>query len=335
MKSSRPTIFSLLLVSVCIAGCFSPPTIEENGGVRLVYEIDDAESGGEIDPSDVEVAIDVIGLRLRDLGFHHNVAAVGDNRIEVSIVGIGREEIEKVKRRIIATGELELLIVANPRDDTALIELAHQSDDEVVRNEEGDEIGKWVSVEVISDDLLPLWRGDALRGLTQDGSWSPLAFRYDGDRAYLSEHTDQPRGAGEEPEEWQGNDVQLLLRLNPKKQRRITGAHVSSATTGRDGIGKPAINFYMTSQGSKLLHSVTSTNLPDQASSFFRRMAIVFDGKIISAPRLNSTISDRGIITGDFTIEEVDEMVATLNSGQLPVVLKSEPAKVKWIEPGR
>jgi SecD/SecF fusion protein len=54
-------------------------------------------------------------------------------------------------------------------------------------------------------------------------------------------------------------------------------------------------------------------------------MAIILDGRVLSAPSLNSPISSNGIIEGRFTKDDVDFMVSILRSGRLPAVLGKEP----------
>jgi preprotein translocase subunit SecD len=53
-----------------------------------------------------------------------------------------------------------------------------------------------------------------------------------------------------------------------------------------------------------------------------RRLAILLDGQVQSAPTVQSTIYDRGQISGSFSEEEAAEIVAVLNAGALPAVLR-------------
>ncbi len=50
-------------------------------------------------------------------------------------------------------------------------------------------------------------------------------------------------------------------------------------------------------------------------------MAIVLDGEVLSAPRINSALSDRGIVEGNFTQEESTKLALQLRSGALAVPL--------------
>jgi preprotein translocase subunit SecD len=47
-------------------------------------------------------------------------------------------------------------------------------------------------------------------------------------------------------------------------------------------------------------------------------LAIILDGRVVSAPRIESRITDEGRITGSFTSQEVSDLALVLRSGALP-----------------
>ena len=53
-------------------------------------------------------------------------------------------------------------------------------------------------------------------------------------------------------------------------------------------------------------------------------MAIVLDGRVVSAPTIQSPISSSGTITGDFTQEQAQDLAIALNSGSMPVPIREE-----------
>ena len=55
------------------------------------------------------------------------------------------------------------------------------------------------------------------------------------------------------------------------------------------------------------------------------REGIVMDGELLSAPNIRSTITNNGIIEGEFTREEVQLLVDVLKAGKLPSALKKDP----------
>jgi SecD/SecF fusion protein len=79
--------------------------------------------------------------------------------------------------------------------------------------------------------------------------------------------------------------------------------------------------------------ALTNLNLPDKDTDFHRRLGIVLDNELLSAPRIMSVIADRGRITGRFTQEEVNFLVRVLRAGKLPAVLNKEPISENIIGP--
>ncbi|MCS6997831.1 MAG: protein translocase subunit SecD [Aquificaceae bacterium] len=91
----------------------------------------------------------------------------------------------------------------------------------------------------------------------------------------------------------------------------VTGADLKTAYTASDEFGMPAVGFELTDRGSKVFAEATGQNIG-------RRLAIVLDKKVISAPVIRSRISDRGQISGNFTLEEAKELAIVLRAGALP-----------------
>ena len=88
----------------------------------------------------------------------------------------------------------------------------------------------------------------------------------------------------------------------------ITDAHDEfSSVTGR-----PTVNMEMNSDGARRWAALTKANVG-------RAIAIVLDGVVYSAPRVNSEISGGSSeISGNFTIEDTKDLANTLKSGRMP-----------------
>ncbi len=84
-------------------------------------------------------------------------------------------------------------------------------------------------------------------------------------------------------------------------------------------IGLPVVSFRLTKEGSKEFGRLTG-------ASINRRLAIVLDDTVISAPTIRARITDSGIIEGQFTREEANDLSITLRAGALPapVVVEEE-----------
>ncbi len=80
--------------------------------------------------------------------------------------------------------------------------------------------------------------------------------------------------------------------------------------------GQPAVAFRFNDLGSKKFAQITKENI----GKFF---AIVLDGKIITAPRINTVINQgSGVISGSFTTQEANQVALLLRAGALPAPLK-------------
>jgi len=98
----------------------------------------------------------------------------------------------------------------------------------------------------------------------------------------------------------------------------ITGRDLKGAFPSRDENGRAAVSFNLTADGSQRFGRVTEENIG-------KRLAIVLDQNIQSAPVINSRITDSGIITGGpggFAQQEAQDLALVLRSGALPASIK-------------
>ena len=96
-----------------------------------------------------------------------------------------------------------------------------------------------------------------------------------------------------------------------RKVAGITGADLRGANPTIDEYNKPAVRFLLTSEGARKMRRLTGENIN-------RMLAIILDGSVESAPRIESPIADEGRITGSFTNQEVQDLSLVLRSGALP-----------------
>ena len=96
-----------------------------------------------------------------------------------------------------------------------------------------------------------------------------------------------------------------------RKVAAITGADLRGASPTIDEYNKPAVRFLLTGEGARKFGRVTGENIN-------RQLAIILDDRVVSAPNIQSRITDEGRITGSFTSEEVADLSLVLRSGALP-----------------
>jgi hypothetical protein len=117
----------------------------------------------------------------------------------------------------------------------------------------------------------------------------------------------------------------------------VTGDFLKKVDRGRDQNLRLSIDFELDTTGAALFAELTGNNVPERAGqeTFYRHLAIVLDGQVMSAPTINSRIGSRGQITGDFNEKQVDGLIAILRSGSLPIVLKPHSVKIITVPPAR
>ena len=125
-------------------------------------------------------------------------------------------------------------------------------------------------------------------------------------------------------------DLKLSWTVKPEKDRPEILELVALKVTSRDGKaplggdavvearqdydpnGRVEISMLMNAEGAKTWKRLTADNIGNQ-------IAIVMDGYVYSAPRVNGEIPNgRSSITGNFTVEEALDLANILKAGKLP-----------------
>lgn len=91
----------------------------------------------------------------------------------------------------------------------------------------------------------------------------------------------------------------------------LTGSILSDAWVEAGQMGIPQINFRLNREGARAFGRLTGGNIG-------KRLAIILDGVVQSAPVVQSRITDQGQVTGRFTREEAGDLSVVLRAGALP-----------------
>lgn len=95
----------------------------------------------------------------------------------------------------------------------------------------------------------------------------------------------------------------------------MTGDKLKNVDVRRDAnTQKPYIAFELTKEGSKIFGDYSGTHIGQY-------LAIVMDKTILSAPVIRAKITDAGVIQGDFTVDEAQNLAIQMKYGALPVPL--------------
>jgi SecD/SecF fusion protein len=219
--------------------------------------------------------------------------------VEIIIPQVGQDEMEFVKQKITALGQLEFRITADStkQRDLPIIALAKS---------------------------LPPNQKDVMNGEEKVAAWLPYDLNEFGRVEQSDGRHVVKRMAGDTPE--------ILVLMDPWN---VTGEYLSSVTKGIDENGGPAVHFKFKGEGARRFGKLTGQNKPNPATpDVFRYLGIVLDNRLVSAPSIRSQITDSGQISGQsMTEKEVDLTVEVLNAGSLPAKLNKAPISEEVISP--
>lgn len=105
------------------------------------------------------------------------------------------------------------------------------------------------------------------------------------------------------------------LKGNRNNEPQLSGAVVTDAQQTYDQVGRLAVSMQMDGRGSKIWEDMTG-----KASSQGSQIAIVLDNIVYSAPGVSSgpITGGRSEISGDYSIEEAQDLANVLRAGKLP-----------------
>ncbi|WP_457634402.1 protein translocase subunit SecD [Oceanithermus desulfurans] len=111
------------------------------------------------------------------------------------------------------------------------------------------------------------------------------------------------------------------LTLDDLGPVELKGSDLVDARVQFDRFNRPEVALEFTPEGAKKFADLTRNNIG-------RRLAIVLDGTIYSAPNIQTAITDgRAVITGINDLDEATQIALVLRSGSLPVPLHVEEVR--------
>ncbi len=345
-------IFIPLLVAALMIATGWPPKfgVDLRGGINMIGSLNleeiDNDDPNYLPPKAQDI-IPILIKRVNPSGTKEiMIRALGDDKIEVTIPSVSLEEAEGIWDSIVKTGKLEFRICANYEfnDHTGVIKAATDASEKkdfrerrakYVTDPGGNKIGVWVGIAKIvptAEDIaaglpktMPYKFAPSAGHLIRNkatGQIIPFNLQYqDGD------------ALGLEFAQWcQNNSIQVpeILMIYPDENQDVQGKHLSSIRAQFDDKGRPALGFSTTSEGMSRLGLLTRLNTEDGPRK--KELGIVLDGKLSSAPTINSTIRAQGEIAGSFTQGEVNELKRNLESGKLDVALNKNPISRNFVE---
>ncbi len=315
--------------------------LDLQGGMHLVMEVD--KSGLSEDEADdaIDRALEIIRNRVDQFGVSEpSIQKQGEDRIVVQLPGV--QDAQQAKKLIGQTALLEFKLVRSAADFTETLrridEYLYLQSDASKEKKKTDETVADSSDSSAADDFLADEETAAdeeaktrltsllrfFRSGAQDQAWVPeeSVAKVDSILNDPGVKGIMPFGTlfawGRDPKDFQGQKMKALYLLNDRAE--ITGASISNARVqiglDRNAPNAPGVSLTLTSEGSHEFARVTGDNVG-------RRLAIVLDGHVQSAPTIRGKIPrGNASITGGFEMDEAKILSIVLRAGALPASLK-------------
>lgn len=330
--------------------------LDLRGGMRLVLQVDKTNLNPDEASDAVDRAKEILRNRVDQFGVAEPLIAVqGGDRIVVELPGIS--DPDRARELIGQTALLEFKLVESPELSSVLIEridraleaaagldTTSSSDTAATPTERGeleslfgsdtagtDTSTRAAELQTETPELAGVDTGDVLP--PQIPRESPLSSLLDPSGGYgfmvardevalvrmILARPDVQKlvppdvqfAWGTRTEFVGGLEVERLYLL--KKQVELEGKFLTDAKPSFDQFRKPIVNFQLTREGGRKFARLTGANIN-------KGLAIVLDGRVESAPEIQSRIQDRGQITmgGTAQYEDANDLSIVLRAGALP-----------------
>ncbi len=276
--------------------------IDLAGGTNLIYQVETEKAVEEGKPigQAMDKMIETIAKRINPSGTEEvTVRKVGIDRIEVIIPGADPGVVEEKKAAMLRLGSLEFGIVANEKDHRREIALAK---------------------------ALPNRQDNLLEGTQIVAVWREIAEKSD------SMPPSSVRTVSRKDQQGKDVPIKQVLIIKDSEEDIVTGDYLRRASPSISEDGSPCVNFNFDNEGAMRFFRLTSRNKP-ASDGTKRQLAIILDGKVHSAPNINSAIRDSGQITGNFPPAELKALVEVLNAGALQLPITTTPISEFTITP--
>ena len=265
--------------------------LDLQGGLRVLLEAD-LPKDVEISIEKMQIARDIVEKRVNGLGLSEPIVQVaGSRRLLVELPGV------EVPEEAIATIK-----------ETGLLEFVEMETSDVFTILPGDSISTDFGETILSPESA---EGEStaiaptLTEMSEDPPGTPTEDESTAEPGPTS--TSEPASTEDEP---------ITLTTEKIFHTVMTGAELEEAGVVRDNLGNLSVGFKLTEVGTKIFADYTSAHIGEY-------LGIILDKRLVSSPVIQTAITGgEGQISGDFTIEEANQLAIQLRYGSLPIPLK-------------
>lgn len=281
--------------------------IDLAGGTNMVFQV--KPEGKEVNDQVMDRMVGAVSQRINRSGTEEvTVRKVGRDRIEVIVPGEDPQAVDEIKRQITRLGSLEFFICADSTDQQ-IVRMANELDkSQTILEMDGEIVARWI----------PAFEKNGVPKLL--------------DESVIRRSVQKTREVNGKMENY---DTEEYLLLVEPPEESVTGKYLRSAMPDFDQNGAIVVSFNFDQTGGYLFGQLTGRNAPKPGLPP-RKLAIVLDKKVFSAPNINEQITNRGQISGGaggFTRSEAEELSNVLNAGALEVPIDPKPLSEATVDP--
>jgi protein-export membrane protein SecD len=314
--------------------------LDLQGGVHMVLQVKDPR-GGEVSSSVQDQVLEKIRIRVDKYGITEpEIMKSGIDQIVVDLPGY--TDIDTAKTLIGSTAQLQFHLLRSPEECEALIQAIDSVLAEKLASEESEtgetvaEIEKADSTDQALTELFGEDMADTAAAQVDEEEFertrpfSAILDRWTGrwwditmENFHIAQqYLELPEVKAKIPINYVlmwgtranksgDRDFQSLYVLNSNIE--MTGESLVSAQENYDQLRRPVVNFELDADGARRFASLTGKHIGDP-------LAIVIDGRVESAPEIQSRIAKNGQITmgSNATISDAYLLAVLLKAGSLP-----------------
>jgi protein-export membrane protein SecD len=316
--------------------------LDLKGGLYVVMEVDRSKLTPDQAGDAVDRALEIIRNRVDQFGVTEPIIhKAGSDKIVVELAGL--QDVDRARELIGKTAQLEFKLTEPDESAKLLISKldkiisgqisatplkapekkpAPQTESQPA-GDTSDILSSILGSDTTSDTTAPESTPAELGRLLQP---LPDGYMYaveEDDYPLLQKYLNDPQVKAAVPP-----DVQLAWSTGPvtagglvyyralyvlKSAVELSGEHLTDAQPTRDNLGRWVVNFKLDREGGRVFSALTAGNIG-------KPLAIVLDGKVESAPVIQSRIRDRGQIefNAASSLESARDLSIILRAGALP-----------------
>jgi protein-export membrane protein SecD len=327
--------------------------LDLKGGMHVVLQVDESKLKEDERKDAVDRALEIIRNRVDQFGVAEPlIIKQGSDRIVVELPGL--QDVERAQALIGQTAQLEFKLLESDENAKAILnkidEVLAKKEETPQKGEEKPDTSKTAEEKKkIAKDLFGTEKPESTADTTDTSSFlqgeeeesdrekpfTSLLENFGGyslgvslqDKPKIDLLLNDPKVKAVIPPDdefaWatrneviQGAEYQRLYLL--KKPVEFSGKYLMDATPRYDQYHKPEVRFVLTKEGGRRFARLTGANVG-------KPLAIILDGRVESAPVIQSKIRDEGVITlggGGAVFEDAVDLSIVLRAGALPAPVK-------------